>query len=150
MPSDDGLRLDNRHSVQHRRKQAIQPDEEQSVRHRQLRPRGYALTQYTQLVSQQHNLGFQSRLRLEWRDQDVDEQDQERDHRALSLADLAAHASPDEVLGMDSSVFNNLAGSIRGQKRQRDNPRPDAFYGASARRPEGLLTVILSTLRVST
>jgi hypothetical protein len=52
-------------------------------------------------VSQQHNLGFQSRLRLEWRDQDVDEQDQERDHRALSLSDLAAHASPDEVLGMD-------------------------------------------------
>jgi hypothetical protein len=58
--------------------------------------------QHTQLVSQQHNLGFQSRLRLEWRDQDVDEQDQERDHHAISLADLAAHASPDEVLGMDN------------------------------------------------
>jgi hypothetical protein len=26
------------------------------------------------LVSQQYDLGFQSRLRLEWRDQDVDEQ----------------------------------------------------------------------------
>ena len=37
MPSDDGLRLDNRHSIQHRRKQAIEPDEEQSVRHRQSR-----------------------------------------------------------------------------------------------------------------
>jgi hypothetical protein len=111
MPSDDGLRLDNRSSVQHRRKQAIQPDEEQSLRHRQLRPRGYALTQHTQLVSQQHNLGFQSRLRLEWRDQDVDEQDQERDYRALSLADLAAHASPDEVLGMDSPVAVSFAGT---------------------------------------
>jgi hypothetical protein len=54
------------------------------------------------LVSQQHNLGFQSRLRLERRDQDVDEQDQERDHYAISLADLAAHASPDEVLSMDN------------------------------------------------
>ena len=101
MPPDNGLRLDNRHGVQHRRKQPIEPDEEQSVRHRQLRPRGYALTQHTQLVSQQHNLGFQSSLRLEWRDQDVDEQDQQRDHYAISLADLAAHASPDEVLGMD-------------------------------------------------
>jgi hypothetical protein len=63
------------------------------------------------LVSQQHNLGFQSRLRLEWRDQDVDEQDQERDYRALSLADLAAHASPDEVLGMDSPVAVSFAGT---------------------------------------
>jgi hypothetical protein len=78
MPPDNRLRLDNRHGVQHRRKQPIEPDEEQSVRHRQLRPRGYALTQHTQLVSQQHNLGFQSRPCLEWRDQDVDEQDQER------------------------------------------------------------------------
>jgi hypothetical protein len=34
------------------------------------------------MVSQQHNLGFQSHLRLEWRDQDVNEQDQERDHCA--------------------------------------------------------------------
>ncbi len=76
MPPDNRLRLDNRHDVQHRRKQPIEPDEEQSVRHRQLRPRRYALTQHTQLVSQQYDLGFQSRLRLEWRDQDVDEQDQ--------------------------------------------------------------------------
>ena len=30
-----GLRLDNRHSVQHRREQAIEPDEEQSICHRQ-------------------------------------------------------------------------------------------------------------------
>ena len=47
MPPDDGLRLDYRHSVQHRRKQAIEPDEEQSVRHRQPRLRGHALTQHT-------------------------------------------------------------------------------------------------------
>src|SRR6266567_4237368 len=50
MPSDDGFRLDNRHSIQHRRKQAIGPDEEQSVRHRQSRLRGHALTQHTQLM----------------------------------------------------------------------------------------------------
>src|SRR5712671_56836 len=90
MPPDDGLWLDNHQRVQHRRKQAIEPDEEQSVRRRQPRPRGYALTQHTQLMPQQHDLGFQPRLRLERRDQDVDEQDQERDHHAISLADLAA------------------------------------------------------------
>ena len=80
MPSDDGLRLDNRHSVQHRRKQAVEPDEEQSIRQRQLWARGYALAQHTQLVPQQNDLGFQSHLRLERRDQHVEEQDQEPDH----------------------------------------------------------------------
>src|SRR5258708_25520382 len=88
MLPDSRFGWDNRHGIQHRRTQPIEPDEEQSVRHRQLRPRGYALTQ--------------PRLRLEWRDQDVDEQDQERDHYAISLADLAARASPDEVLDMDN------------------------------------------------
>src|SRR5580704_2655416 len=80
MPSDDGLRLDNRHSVQHRRKQAIEPDEEQSIRQRQLWPRGYALAQHTQLVPQQNDLGLQLRLRLKRRHQHVEEQDQEPDH----------------------------------------------------------------------
>src|SRR5260370_41222181 len=49
MPPDDGLRLDNRHSVHHRRKQPLEPAEEQTVPHRQLRPRGHARTQNTQL-----------------------------------------------------------------------------------------------------
>ena len=82
MPPDNRLRLDNRYGGQHRRKQAIEPDEEQSVRRRQPRPRGYALTQHTQLMPQQHDLGFQPRLRLERRDQDVEEQDYEPDHCA--------------------------------------------------------------------
>ena len=82
MPPDDGLRLDNRHGVQHRGKQAVEPDEEQSIRQRQPRPRGHALAQHTQLVPQQDDLGLQLRLRLERRDQHVEEQDQEPDHRS--------------------------------------------------------------------
>src|SRR5258708_70123 len=80
MPSNNGFRLDNRDGVQHRRKQAIEPDEEQSIRQRQLWPRGYALAQHTQLVPQQNDLSLQLRLRLERRDQHVEEQDQEPDH----------------------------------------------------------------------
>jgi len=34
------------------------------------------------LMSQQHDLSFQPRLRFEWRDQDMEEQDQEPDHCA--------------------------------------------------------------------
>jgi hypothetical protein len=37
VPPDNGLGLDYRHSVQHGGKQAIEPDEEQSVRHPQAR-----------------------------------------------------------------------------------------------------------------
>jgi hypothetical protein len=33
-------------------------------------------------MSQQHDLGFEPRLRLEWRGQDMEEQDQEPDHCA--------------------------------------------------------------------
>src|SRR6202171_228237 len=62
MPLNDGLRLDNRDSVQHRRKQAIEPDKEQSVRHRQLRVRGYAQTQHVQLMPKHDDLGFQPGL----------------------------------------------------------------------------------------
>ena len=42
--------------------------------------RGYVLTERAQLVPQQHDLGFQSRLRLERRNQGLEEQDQELDH----------------------------------------------------------------------
>src|SRR6266851_4693091 len=62
MPPNNGLRSDNRDCVQHRRKQAIEPDKEQSVRHRQLWLRGCALTQHIQLMPQQYDLGFQPRL----------------------------------------------------------------------------------------
>jgi hypothetical protein len=64
MPPNDRLWLDNGYGGQHRRKQAIEPDEEQSVGHRKFRLRRKALTQHVQLMSQQHDLGFQTRLRL--------------------------------------------------------------------------------------
>jgi hypothetical protein len=60
----------------------MEPDEEQSVGHRQLRLRGNAPAQHVQLMPQHHDLGFQPRLRLERRDQDVKEQDQKPDHCA--------------------------------------------------------------------
>jgi hypothetical protein len=67
--------------TQHRREQAIQPDEEQSVGDRQFRLRGDTAAQHVQLMPKQHDLGFQLRLRLERRDHDVEDQAQEIDHR---------------------------------------------------------------------
>ena len=81
MPPDDRLWLDNVYGSQHRRKQAIQPHEEQSVGHRELRLWGQPSTQDIHLMPQQDDLGFQPRSRLERRDHDVEEQVQERDHK---------------------------------------------------------------------
>jgi hypothetical protein len=52
-----------------------------SVGDRQLRLRGHALAQHTQLMPQQQDLGFQPCLCLERRDQEMKEQEQELDHR---------------------------------------------------------------------
>src|SRR6267154_2418828 len=92
MPSNNGLRLDNRDGVQHRRKQAIEPDKEQSVGDRQLRVRGNAPAQHVELMPQQDNLGFQPRVRLERRDHDVEKQAQKRDHRGSAY--LISHFRP--------------------------------------------------------
>src|SRR3982074_2755608 len=81
VPPDDRLWLDNVYGSQHRRKQAIQPHEEQSVGHRELRLWGQPSTQDIHLMPQQDDLGFQPRSRLERRDHDVEEQVQERDHK---------------------------------------------------------------------
>src|SRR5216683_2569046 len=81
VPPNDRLWLDNGYGSQHRRKQAIQPQEEQSVGHRELRLWGQPSTQDVHLMPQQDDLGFQPRSRLERRDQDVEEQVQERDHK---------------------------------------------------------------------
>src|SRR5712664_2327383 len=66
MPTNDRLWPDNGDGVQRRREQAIEPDEKQSVGRRKSRLRRKALTQHVQLMPQQHDLGFQPRLRLKW------------------------------------------------------------------------------------
>jgi hypothetical protein len=74
MPTDDRLGLYNGDDVQHRRKQAVEPDEDHSIGDRQSRLRGRPSTQHVQLMPQQDDLGFQSNLRLKRRDEDVQKQ----------------------------------------------------------------------------
>jgi len=65
MPPDDRLWPDNGDGVHYRRKQAIEPNEEQSVGYRKFRLRGNAPAQHVQLMPQDDDLGLKSRLRLE-------------------------------------------------------------------------------------
>ena len=111
MPSNDGLRLDNRDRVKHRRKKAIEPDKQQSVRHRQLRLRGYALAQHVQLMPKHDDLGFQPRLRPERRDHNMKKQAQKRSSR-ISL--LISHVTPAR---MEYSVRTGRSSCSLAQRR---------------------------------
>jgi hypothetical protein len=61
MPLHDGFRLDDGDGASHRGKQPIEPDEDQSVGHRELRLCGQPSTQHVHLMPQQDDLGFQAR-----------------------------------------------------------------------------------------
>jgi pimeloyl-ACP methyl ester carboxylesterase len=80
-------------------KQAMEPDEEQSVDNGQFRLRGNAPVQDVQLMPQYDDLSLELRTCLERRDQNVEEQDQERDH--CPSATRSPHASADGVFGTD-------------------------------------------------
>src|SRR5580693_8475950 len=60
-----GLRLDHREGAQHGWEQPIEPDEDHSVGDRQSRLRRNLSTQDIQLMSENRDLGFESRLHLE-------------------------------------------------------------------------------------
>ena len=74
MPTQNGVRLDDRDGGQHRRKQTIEPDEEQPVDYRQLRLRRTAPAQHAQLMPQYDDLGLKRSPGFERRDHDVAQQ----------------------------------------------------------------------------
>jgi hypothetical protein len=82
VPSHHRFGLNDRDGIARRWKDPRQPDEYQPIDRRQSRPRGRTPTQYIQLMPQNDDLSFQSRLRLEGRDQNVEQQLQDVDHRA--------------------------------------------------------------------
>jgi hypothetical protein len=65
MPPDDSVGLDDGDGAQHRRKKPIKPDQDHSVSNRPPWLRRSPSTQNVQLMSENHDLGFQPRLRLE-------------------------------------------------------------------------------------
>jgi hypothetical protein len=103
MPSDDRLGSDNGNGIQHRRKQPIEPHEEQSIGCRQFRLRGNAPAQHVQLMPQHDDLSFQPHLRLERRGQDMEEQTQEHSHTGSAYLILFLRPV-DGVCGRDTHL----------------------------------------------
>jgi hypothetical protein len=66
MPANDRLWLNNGDGAQQRRKQAMEPNEEQAIGHRNFRFRGNPPAQHVQPMPQQHDLSLKPCLRLNW------------------------------------------------------------------------------------
>jgi hypothetical protein len=81
MPPHKGLRSDDRDGIENRWKPSIQLDEEQAIPIRKLDTTAHLPPQHDQLMSERHVLCLKSALRLEWRDQEGQEEAEQRDHR---------------------------------------------------------------------
>ena len=93
----------------------MEPDEEQSVGDGQFRLRRNAPAQHVQLMPQQQDLGFQPCLRLQRRDQDMQDEAKKRYHRGPTYS-FPPSTPVDEVLSMESLSKVILFGerSLRG------------------------------------
>jgi hypothetical protein len=80
MPTDQRLRPDDLNNLQHRRKPAIQLDEEQTISVVKPNPSPALPLQDDQLLSERCDLGLEPRLRSEWRRQDGQNEPEKLDH----------------------------------------------------------------------
>jgi hypothetical protein len=81
MPAHKGLRPDDCHGLEHRRKPTIQQDKEQAIAVRELDTTAHLALQHRQLMPQRGILCFKSALGLEQRANQVQEENYQRDHR---------------------------------------------------------------------
>jgi hypothetical protein len=81
MPTHKGLRSDDRDGIEDRWKPSIQLDEEQAIPIREMDATAGLSPQYEQLTSECHVLCLKLALRLEWPDEEGQEEAEQRDHR---------------------------------------------------------------------
>src|SRR5437016_1499196 len=81
MPTHQGLRSDDSDGPEHRWKPSIQQDQEQAIPICELDATPHPALQHNQLMTERRVLGFKSALRLERRDGQGQEEEDERDHR---------------------------------------------------------------------
>src|SRR6266481_6212045 len=87
MPTHQGLRSDDNDGPEHRWKPSIQQDQEQAIPICELDATPHPALQHNQLMTERRVLGLKSALRLERRDGQGQEEEEERDHSPLTLGD---------------------------------------------------------------
>src|SRR5258707_2469890 len=81
MPTYESLGTDDRDGPEHRWKPSIQQDQEQAISICELDATPHPALQHNQLMTERRVLGLKSALRLERRDGQGQEEEEERDHR---------------------------------------------------------------------
>src|SRR3954447_915754 len=102
MPTDQRLRPDDLNNLQHRRKPAIQLDEEQTISVVKPNPSPALPLQDNQLLSERCDLGLEPRLGSEWRGQDGQNEPEKLDH-PVNLRDSLSPSN-----GMRFSVHTGI------------------------------------------
>jgi hypothetical protein len=102
MPTHNGLRSDDRDGIENRGKPSIQLDEEEAISVAEVNTTTHLPPQYDQLMSEHHVLCLKSALRLEWRDQESQEEAKQRNHRAADVRRFAYLINTNEVFGTHS------------------------------------------------
>ena len=88
MPTNEGLRLNDNEVLQDGGKPAVKLDQEQTIEVRDMDPATHLAPQHHDLVTKRRILGLKSTLRLEWRDQNSEDEAQQREHCTLMLSDF--------------------------------------------------------------
>jgi hypothetical protein len=92
MPMHYRVGLDDRDGAEDRRKPSIQLHKEPAVAAHESHPDPQFASQHDQLMSQRCVLSLKTALRLEWRGQDIQNENEQRDYRALALCDSSRHS----------------------------------------------------------
>ena len=88
MPTHQRLGMDDRKSLQNRRKQSVQVHQKPAVAAGEPGPTWHLTAQNDQLMSEYHVLCFKPTPRLEWRGQDSQDEAEQFRHVALTLGDF--------------------------------------------------------------
>src|SRR5262245_8108157 len=87
MPTDERLWTDNRDDLEDRRKPSIQLNKKPPVAVRKPDAPMHHAAPHHHLVPERSIFGFKSALRLKWRDQDVQDKTEQRDHCTPTVSD---------------------------------------------------------------
>jgi Integrase core domain len=92
MPAHQRVRLDNCHRLENRREPSIKLQEEEPIAIRKLDATTQLALQNAHLLPQRGILGFKPKLRLEWQEQQSQQEDEQPDHYRATVSNFGARS----------------------------------------------------------
>ena len=122
MPTHQRLGMDDRKSLQNRRKQSGQVHQKPAVAVGEPGPTWHLTAQNDQLMSEYHVLCFKPTPRLEWRGQSRKEEAEQCQHAARTSGDSFSRTNTNEVFGTHSMGVHYSKATLLQYSRCSNNP----------------------------